>query len=218
TAAPAPGVFSEVYGKLLKEGHEILSIHISSKLSGTYDSAVLGRKEQAGDGAIEIVDSLSVSMGIGLLAVVAARAAKEGSSLADVAIMVRKKMDELHLLGALDTLEYLHKGGRLGKAQALLGSLLNFKPLITVRGEVQPIGRVRTRVKAVNRLYELAQDFGHIDEMAVLHSTTPEDMEALADRLAPLVPGKKIFRARFGPVLGTYTGPGILAVAFLGGK
>jgi DegV family protein with EDD domain len=217
TAAPAPGLFAEVYERAREDGHDVLSVHISSKLSGTYDSALLGRRETKG--AVEVIDSLAVSMGLGLLAVVAARAARDGANLADVTALVREKMKSLHLYGALDTLEYLHKGGRIGGAQAFLGSVLNFKPLITVRdGEVHPLERVRTRGRAIARLCELVEGFSRIEEMAVIHSTTPAEMEELAGRLADRVPGKHVFRARFGPVLGTYVGPGILAVAFLASK
>lgn len=218
TAAPAPGLFSELYENLVNEGHDVLSIHISSKLSGTYDSAILG-KEQVKEGKVEVIDSFSVSMGLGLLATTAARAARDGAELKDVVALVRDKMSVLHLYGALDTLEYLHKGGRIGGAQAFLGSMLNFKPMISVRdGEVHPLERVRTRGKAINRLCEIVQGYSNIEEMSAIHSTTPEDMEDLAVRLAPLVQGKEIVRARFGPVLGTYVGPGILAVTFFADK
>ncbi|MEW6033890.1 MAG: DegV family protein [Chloroflexota bacterium] len=219
TAAPGPAAFSEVYEKLLSQGHEVLAIHISNKLSATHGSAMLG-KESLGPGRpLEVLDSTSVSMGMGLLVIQAARAAKAGAKLAEAASLVRQKIPVLNLYAAFDTLEYLHKGGRIGRAQALLGSVLNLKPMIVVRdGEVHPLERVRTRAKAIGRLVELVRECPNVEELTVLHSTTPDDMEDLAQRLAAIVPGRKVHRARFGPVLGTHTGPGVLGVGFLAGK
>ena len=215
TAAPGPGVFAEAYQRLLAQGHEVLSIHVSSKLSATYSSALNG-KDQLGPGkAIEVVDCLSVSMGLGLLALLAAKAARAGMSLAQVADVVRKRMPDVKLYGAFDTLEYLHKGGRIGRAQALLGSMLNLKPMVIVQdGEVHPLERVRTRAKAMARLVELATST-KTDEVAIIHATTPADLDDLAKRIGTALPGKGMIKAQFGPVLGTYTGPGTMGVAFL---
>lgn len=218
TAAPPPGVFTETYQKFLSQGHQVLSLHISSKLSATYGAALNG-KDQLGPGkAVEVIDTLSVSMGLGLLVLEAARAAQSGSRLDEVAALIRSHMLKMTLYGAFDTLEYLHKGGRIGKASAMLGSLLNLKPMVVVRdGEVHPLERVRTRAKAVNRLVELTAQ-SNAGEIAIIHATTPEDQEDLAKRIEDAAPGKVRIKAQFGPVLGTYTGPGILGVAFLENK
>lgn len=214
TAAPSAGLFTEAYAKLAAQCHGIISIHISAKLSGTYDAALLGRKSV--NFPIEVVDSLSTSMGVGLLAVMAAKAAQAGADLAQIKEMVLQAVPRAHLLGMVDTLEYLLKGGRIGKAEAFMGARLNIKPLLTVRqGETFPLERVRTRPKAVEELCKLAKELSPAQEMAVLHNTTPEDGEKLAEILSPVFPKDKIYRARFGPVMGTHIGPGALGIALI---
>ena len=145
TSVPPPGSFTEVYKKLSTNGDDVLSIHLSSKLSGTYNSARLAAKD-LGNKRVEIIDSLSLSMGMGILVVVAARAARTGASLEEVTALVHRAMKRCYLVGLLDTLEYLQKGGRIGRARAFLGHVLNLKPLLTIRdGEVYPMDRVRTQ-------------------------------------------------------------------------
>ncbi|MBI2857005.1 MAG: DegV family protein [Chloroflexi bacterium] len=218
TAAPAPGAFAEVYRKLLDQGHEVLSIHISNKLSATYNAALLGKEAVGAARSVEVIDSLSVSMGLGLLALAAARSAAAGAGLKEVSKLVREKMQAVRLYAAFDTLEYLKKGGRIGRATAFLGSLLNLKPMIVIReGEVHPLERVRTRAKAVGRLCDLVEGCPSVEELVVLHSTTQDEAEELAQRMEARLPGKRVHRAQFGPVLGTYTGPGILAIGFIEG-
>ncbi|MBI2859004.1 MAG: DegV family protein [Chloroflexi bacterium] len=216
TAAPAPGAFAEVYKKHLAAGDEVLSLHISSKLSATYSSACNGKDAVGKPAGIEIVDTLSVSLGLGLLVLEAARAAREGAKLTELASHLRSKLAGVRLYGAFDTLEYLHKGGRIGGAKAMLGSLLNLKPMVVVRdGEVHQLERVRTRAKAMARLAELA-GAAKSGEIGVIHSTTPADIDILAKLVTEAAPGKEIVRAQFGPVLGTYVGPGALGIAFAG--
>jgi DegV family protein with EDD domain len=125
----------------------------------------------------------------------------------------------MHYLGFFDTLKYLQLGGRIGKAQSLLGSLLNVKPLLTLKeGEFLPVGRVRTYSKAKDRLFDFVKDGGKLDDVAVVHSTTLDEAEAMADRLGSLFDRKKILIARLGPVLGTHAGPGTLFVLYLSRK
>lgn len=218
TAAPAPGAFAEVYRRLLTEGHQVLSLHISSKLSATSTSASNGRDQLGPGEAVEVIDTLSVSMGLGLLVLRAARAARGGGKLGDIAELVKALMADVRLYGAFDTLRYLQKGGRIGKASALLGSLLNLKPMVLVHeGEVHPLTKARTRTKAVDRLVELVAA-AKVEDIGVMHATTPGDMEALARRVSAAANGKEVIKAQFGPVLGTYVGPGILGVAFIEGK
>lgn len=214
TSQPSPGAFAQTYDRLAAETSEILSIHISAKLSGTYASAIAGR-DLAGAGAdIEVIDSLQASMGLGLLAIMAAKAANNGASLDAVVEMVERAMPRTQFFGAVDTLEYLQKGGRIGKAQFWLGTLLNVKPLIACRdGETHPLERVRSRKRALERLVELALEHKSIQDMAVMHSTTPADAELIGERLSAAFPEERIYRARFGPVIGTYLGPGAVGVA-----
>lgn len=216
TSQPSGGQFANAYQALTKDTDEILSIHISAKLSGTYNSALIGRQAVEGSCRIEVIDSLQVSMGLGLIVKVAARAAQEGQSLAEISHTVRRLIPRAHVMGAVESLEYLHKGGRIGKARVLLGSLLGIKPIITCRdGEACALARERTRHRALERLFKLAEEHMPIDELAFLHSNTPQDAEDLANRLAAIFPRERMVGARFGPVLGTYLGPGAVGVAFI---
>lgn len=145
TSQPSPSDFADVYSKLSQETGEIVSIHLSSKVSGTYNSALRGRELAQAKCHIEVVDSLSVSMGLGLIAMAAARLAKTGEGLHEVMNEVEQAIPGTRIFGVLDTLKYLLLGGRIGKVKALLGTLLNVKPLLTMRnGELSPIGMVRT--------------------------------------------------------------------------
>jgi DegV family protein with EDD domain len=192
-----------------------VSIHISSKLSGTYDCARLAAKE-LGNKRVEIIDSLAVSMGLGLLVMAAARAAQDGASLDEVTALVRRSMKRCYLIGLLDTLEYLQKGGRIGRAHAFLGQVLNIKPLLTIRdGEVHPLARVRTRRHALSRLCQLALERQPFEEVAILHSAAPQEAELVAEKLAPAFPRERMHLAQFGPVLGTHIGPGAVGIAVL---
>ncbi len=216
TGAPSPGTFGELYKSILAKGDHVASIHISNKLSATCASATTAKGNLPAGSPVEVIDTPSVSMGLGLIVLRAAAAAAAGAKLPEVAGLVKEMMTKIRLCGAFDTLEYLHKGGRIGRAQAFLGSMLNLKPIVVVQeGEVHPLERVRTRAKAVGHLLKLVEDSKKVEELAVLHATTPSDMEDLARRVEAIVPGVAVHRCQFGPVLGTYVGPGILAVAFL---
>jgi DegV family protein with EDD domain len=214
TSAPAPGIFIDSYQKLAGEAEAIISIHISSKLSGTHEAAQAAQRDLAGECKIEVINSESVSMGLGLLAIMAAKAAKAGATAEEIVKFVRESIPRVHLVGALDTLDFLYKGGRVGKASAWFGSLLSIKPLISVRdGEVVPLERVRTRSKAIERLYQLLKERLPAKEIGVMYSTDAEEAEKLAEHLRELFPQQPVYLSRFGPVLGTYMGPGCLAAA-----
>jgi len=215
TAAPSPEDFARVYRELA--GEAVVSIHISGKLSATCDSARRALDLVPG-AAVDIIDSLSCSMGTGLLVILAALWAREGRGAAEISSRLRELIPgKVHLFGLVDNLEYLHKGGRLGKAQVFLGSLLRIKPILEVRdGEAHPLERVRTRARAIERMLELAAAFPSIQALAVLHSTTPDDARELARRLKDIFPGE-IYLSQFGPVLGTYVGPGTLGIALVEG-
>lgn len=214
TSAPSPGAFKDVYARLAREADGILSVHISTRLSATCEAARLG--SEGLDCPISIIDSRTASMGCGLLAIMAAKAASQGASLSEVDSLVRGAIPRTFFFGMVNTLEYLSKGGRIGKAQALLGTMLSIKPLIGVRdGEVIGIGRVRSRAKAIERILQIVQGMGTIQDLAVMDSTIPQEVEALAQRLSLVFPEKRIYRSKFGPVIGTYLGPGSLGVALI---
>ena len=219
TTQPSVGAFLEIYNALAEETNEIVSIHISAKLSGTYNSALVAKNSLEKDCRIEVMDSLQATMATGLIVIAAARAAKAGANLDEVLAVARKAISQMRIRALLDTLEYLQKGGRIGKAQAFLGTILNVKPLIKLEdGEVHPVERVRSRARAIQHLCDFVQSFPHISDMAIMHSATPEEAEALADRLDPVFPKNRVHIASFGPVMGTYTGPGALGIALLEGE
>lgn len=213
TSQPSVGDFLRVYRPLTQSGDGLISIHISSKLSGTINSAVQAKAALDKGAPVEIVDSLHASMGLGLIVLAAARSAKAGVGLPGVLEEIRRAIAETHILFFLETLEYLHRGGRIGKAQALLGSLLGIRPILTLKeGEVHPVERTRTRDRAIQRLVEMTAELSPLQELCILHSTTPNDLETLQEKLSPLVPAEAVITSRFGPVIGTHVGPGALGV------
>jgi DegV family protein with EDD domain len=216
TASPSPGNFSEVYDKLAKEAGEILVITISSKLSASYKAAVEGKELMQRRCQVEVIDSQSAIAGLGLITVSAAKAAQAGGSLDEVTDVVRSSMRRVDFRIAFDTLEYLKRGGRIGKAQAFLGSVLKMNPILTIRdGVAEGVIRVRSRAKAMDYLYDFAMGFPHIEEMAVEHATTPDEAEKLAERLSAKLPREHIYRMKVSPVIGTHVGPHVLGVGVL---
>ena len=215
TSQPTPGDFLSAYDEMGQTTDEIISVHISAKLSGTMNSATQAREEYGGESRIEIIDSLQGSMGLGMLAIAAAEAARRGGSLDDVVTETRAALPNVGFIGLVDTLEYLEKGGRIGKAQAFVGSLLRIKPLLTIRdGEAHPLERARTRAKGVDRICELVQTEMPLKDLAVVYTTTPDEARALAQRLQSFLPQGEVILSQVGPVVGTYLGPGVLGVAF----
>jgi DegV family protein with EDD domain len=215
TSQPSPSDFADVYSKLSKETDEIVSIHLSSKVSGTYDSALRGWELAQAKCHIEVVDSLSVSMGLGLIAIAAARLAKTGEGLHEVMNEVEQAISGTHIFGLFDTLKYLLLGGRIGRVKALLGTLLNVKPLLTMRdGELSPIGLARTRANGIERLFDFVRDALSVQELAIVHSTTPDEASSLRERLVSFFPRERVHVARLGPALGVHGGPGTLLLAF----
>ncbi len=216
TSAPSSGTFTEVYEQLAREANEIISVHISSKLSATHSSALLGRDAVTSPCRIEVIDSYSASIGLGLLAIRAARLAREGASLDAIVQDIKAAIPRTHYFGVVDTLEYLHKGGRIGMATALLGSILKVKPLLGLRdGVAHPIERVRGRQKAFDRLCEMVAGYSGISSLAIAHTTAEEEMERLGARLAQFFPADRILKSRCGATLGTYLGPNTLCVALI---
>ncbi|KTB48946.1 EDD domain protein, DegV family [Dehalogenimonas alkenigignens] len=216
TAQPSPQDFAAAYDSIAGGADGILSIHISEKMSGTINSAQQGAKLMKHFVPVEVVDSKFTSMAQGLVVLAAARLARTAKDLKSAAAAARGFVDDIHLLVLFDTLKYIARGGRIGRAKALLGSILNVKPLLSIKdGEFVPVGQVRSRVKGIDRLFELARNASNnIAELAVIHSTTPDEAQMLANRIGEFLPADKIHIARFGPVLGVHGGPGVIAVAF----
>jgi DegV family protein with EDD domain len=214
TSTPSPGDFTAVYSRLAQESNEIVSIVLTSKHSALYNSALLGKETVKGNCRIEVIDSQSITMGLGFITMAAAKAAQAGANIEEVVEVVRQAIPQTHLLAALDTPKYVLKGGRLGKTALSLGAMLRVKPILTAReGEFKLAGLARTRNKAIERLYEFVKKHLPVEDLAIVHSTTPEEAESLAERMKPFIPGKQPLIARLGPVLGVHCGPGALIVA-----
>jgi DegV family protein with EDD domain len=214
TSQPTVGDFLDVYQELSKATDEIVSIHVSGKLSGTLNSANQAKGQYTGNARIEVVDSEHVSMGLGMVAIAASKAAQGGASIEDVVKEAKQTIPKVQFVGLVDTLEYLEKGGRIGKAQALVGSILRLKPLLTVKdGEVHPLEKIRTRSKGIDRLCDIVKEHAPLESLAVVYTTTPDDAAQLADRLRPLVPSGDIPISQVGPVVGTHAGPGVLGIS-----
>jgi DegV family protein with EDD domain len=212
TSAPAPGTFAEVYRRLAEEADAIISVHVAGNLSATLDAARLGSADL--DFPVSLIDSRTASMACGLLAIMAAKAAKGGARLAEIEAMLNDAIPRTITYGVFSTLEYLQRGGRIGRAQAFLGSVLRLSPILAIRlGEIVPVARVRTRSKAMDRLVEILLAAGVPEEMSVMRTTDPEDAEDLARRLSPLYPPERMYRASIGPAMATYVGPDAVGAA-----
>jgi len=219
TSVPAPADYSSAYNKLAEETDEILVITVTSKLSGTYDVAVQSVELMKRKCRVEVVDSQWAVMAEGFLAIAAAKAAQDGAGLDELLDLVHRNTNRVDMRAAFDTLEYLRRGGRIGKAQALMGSMLKFNPVIGLKdGVVEPAGRPRSRAKAIDHLYNFVSGFSHIDEIAVEDAACPDDAELLVERLSSIFPKEQIYRSRTTPVIGTHTGPGLLLVAVMGDR
>lgn len=215
TAAPAPGQFEQVYRELAADGATgIVVVTLSGALSATMQSAELAARSVADVVPVQVVDTRSVSLGVGTIALACARAGRDGASLDEVADLARSLADRTRVFGALDTLENLKKGGRIGNARALLASALSIKPIIEVRdGQVEQGGRQRTRSKALKYLVAKATEYeGRMGDLAVLHADC-DDVDEFVAMLRPLHDGE-IVVGQIGPVIGTHAGRGTIGVAF----
>ena len=214
TAQPSAADFRPVYEELLGQGHQVISIHVSGKLSGTLNSAEQAKASLGESSAIEIIDSQLASIPLGLAVVAAAEQSEQADSYQQVAEKVRQDLPLTHGFFLLDTLEYLQKGGRIGRAQAFLGSMLSVKPILKLQdGEAHPVERPRSWDRGVRRMVELVRELAPLRQLAVIHSTDPERAVALQEQLSDLLPADQVISARFGPTLGTYLGPNALGVS-----
>ena len=220
TSAPSVGDFLQVYEEVLKETDEILSIHLSSKLSATYNNACQAAAQLADQGArIEVVDSQVISVGMTFMARAASVAAAAGATMEEIKKLMDSMIPRLHIYVALDTLEYVRRGGRIGRARAFLGTVLRVKPLLSFQhGEVHPEERVRTRTLAMDRLFQIATSFPNIAEAGVAYSTNAQEAEVMKRRLEEALPDARVEMARLGPVIGVHGGPGVLGIGILEGE
>ncbi|MDQ1436439.1 MAG: fatty acid kinase fatty acid binding subunit [Acidimicrobiaceae bacterium] len=215
TAAPSPGAFEEAFRRAAAGGADgVVCVNLSGALSATFQSASVAARSVADDIPVRVIDSRTVTMALGLMAVAAARAAKQGKGLEDCAGVVEDLVPRTRTYGALDTMENLRKGGRIGSAQALLGSMLSIKPIIeVVDGLVEAESRQRTRSKSLRYLVEKVRGFGHVEDLAVMHGDAP-DLDELLDLLGAVYPRDDILVGDIGPVIGTHGGPRVIGVVF----
>jgi len=215
TSQPSVGAFRACFQPLVSAGRDVVSVHLASGLSGTFESATEAARLMAEDGypgRVEVVDGQTGAGGLGCLVVAAARAAEQGAELAVVAEAVRQARERLEIWFCLDTLEYLRRGGRIGAAQAMLGSALKVKPILTFGSEITPVGRVRTRRRALERMEDYLRelhDRGATD-WVVQHAQAPEDAEHLVARGRATFGTEPLFCTQVGPVLGAHLGSGVL--------
>jgi len=215
TAAPAPGAFETVFREAAAGGaSSVLCINLSTRLSATAQSARTAAQAVAGDIGVRVLDSRSLTLGLGLMAMTAARRAAEGASIDELVAEVESLSARTRVIGTLDTLEYLKKGGRIGGARALLGSVLSIKPIIEVLdGAVEPGPKQRTRARALRWLVDRVAAEPAIDALAVLHGAAP-DVDELVAMIEPHYPRERIVVGDLGPVVGSHTGPRTIGIAY----
>lgn len=217
TAQPAPGDFLEVYQRLHAEGHEILSIHVSEKLSGTLNSGQIAA-QMLPEAKITLVDTRSVSLGLGMMCIQAARMARAGKSMEQIVRWLEDVSQRTHIFFTLDTLDFLQKNGRVGKAQALIGGLLGIKPILQVEdGLVAPADKVRGKSKVLTRTLELMQErvpAGSRINIGMMHTQVPEEAAVWVNEVKKLYDVAETHVAPIGPVIATNGGPGTIGIAF----
>jgi fatty acid kinase fatty acid binding subunit len=218
TSQPSVGDFVSVYEPLLDAGKDIVSVHIAAGISGTVEAANQARERLIADGAdgerIRVVDSRTSAGGLGLCALAAANAAKAGAGCAEVESRFNAARETLKIWFAVDTLEYLRRGGRIGGARAWIGSALKIKPILTLEEEITPIERVRTRGRSIERLADYARQRHEsgADAWVIQHIQDPDTAEELAEACREIYGRGPVFVSEIGPVLGAHVGPGLMGV------
>ena len=217
TSQPSIGDFLAVWEPLLDAGRDIVSVHLAGGISGTCESARQAHALLAERGLgerVEVIDGETACGGLGLLLLAGAAAARAGSDQAEVAARVRDARKALRIWFCVDTLEYLRRGGRVGKAQAWIGGTLQIKPILSLEYEITPVERVRTARRAFERMVRYAQELhdSGSDGWVVQHIQATEQAERLMDRCREIFGSEPVFTSEVGPVIGTYTGPGLLGV------
>jgi DegV family protein with EDD domain len=212
TSAPSPGEFAEVYERLARDHDGCISIHIGAALSATAEAARVGA--EAVDGfKVKVIDSQSVSMPIAFLC----RVASESETLEEATAAVEQRVPKCRVLALLDTLRYLEMGGRLSRAQAMIGTMLDLKPLLLVseNAQIKAVDRVRTRSRAIPRMVEFFRSEQPVEYVAVMHAQAKEDAERIANDLRREFPNQEITIGQIGCVLGTHTGPRALGIVYI---
>ncbi len=220
TSQPSIGDFLAVWEPLLQAGQDIVSIHLAGGISGTCESARQAHSllvERGLGERIEVIDGETACGGLGLVLLAAAAAAHKGADKDAVAARAREARKALKIWFCVDTLEYLRRGGRIGNAQAWIGSTLKIKPILSLDYEITPVERVRTAKRAFERMVQYAQELhdGGADRWVVQHIQATEQAERLMDRCREIFGSEALFTSEVGPVIGTYTGPGLLGVGAL---
>ncbi len=220
TSQATPKNFHEIYSKLIEEGYDIIAILISEKLSGTIASALQARDMFPG-ARIEIVDSYTTAMAMGFQVLTLARAAQDGASFEECVKLAKQAREHTGVVFAVETLEFLHRGGRIGGASRFLGTALNIKPVLeVVGGKVEAIERVRTRKKSLERLIELAEERianRRPVRLATLHANAAEEARELLEEASQKLQADEVVFSEVSPVIGTHAGPGTVGLAFMAG-
>ncbi|HXB05240.1 MAG TPA: DegV family protein [Candidatus Angelobacter sp.] len=211
TSAPSPGEFAEVYGRLARDYESCISIHIGRQLSATAEAARIGADSVEGF-RVEVIDSETVTMPMAFLC----RVAAESATLDEAVAAVKERVPKARVLALLDTLRYLEMGGRLSKASAVIGTMLDLKPLLLVKDrEIKPVERVRTRARAIPRMVEFFRGDLPVEHVAVVHAQAADEAGEIAAKLRAELPGQEVTVGAIGCVLGTHTGPRALGVVYL---
>ena len=211
TSAPSPGDFADVYRRLAEDHDACVSIHIASRLSATAEAARIGASTVDGF-KVEVVDSQSVSMPVAFLC----RIAAESATFDEAVRAVRQRVPKTRIIALLDTLRYLEMGGRLSRAQAMIGTMLDLKPLLLVADDqIKPLDRVRTRSRAIPRMLEHFRSDRPVEHVAVMHAQAAEDAERIADGLRAELPGQEVTVGQIGCVLGTHVGPSAVGLVYI---
>ncbi|MEA3459140.1 MAG: DegV family protein [Chloroflexota bacterium] len=219
TSTPAPGKLLEAYRELAERARMILSIHITSKLSAVYETAVLARS-MVSEIDVRVIDSLSASMGTGFLALAAAKASEAGKTVGEILASIEEVKSRMNVFATVSTLKYLRLSGRVGSLQGMLASLLDIKPILTIRdGLVEALGAVRTRARSLDRLVELTlKAVGEAKpvNVAVAHAYAPKDAQQLRERIEATLKCKEVFVVEITPALAVHGGPGLIGVVSYG--
>lgn len=216
TSAPAPGTFLELYKKLAVETDEIIVLTISGGISATWESAMQAKGMLEGKCRVEVIDTQLTCGGLFLPALKAAQAADAGEKLGEVKAIVEDVLTRTHAYMIFDTLEYLLKGGRIGKSKALLGSILKLNPVITLKnGVIETVSRARSRAMAKNELFNIIRNAGEIEEMVLETAAATRELDELAERFNKIHPADRTYRSTVGPAIGVHTGPNVLAASII---
>lgn len=213
TSQPSVGAFEAAFREAARESGEVVCPVISSRLSGTFQSAQIAAQNVSDDIKVEVVDSFSGSWGLGFQVLRAVELANSGLDASTIAQTLRNETNRYFVVFFVETLEHLRRGGRITKAAQLVGSALKLRPLLRVdEGKVVPFERTRTRSKATQALVDFAREVDVAEELAVIYNTTPDDAARLAETVAPITPGNDVYMTQMGPVLGTHLGPDVLGI------